>query len=262
MQSGFREATDDVLVHAMRAGDEAAVSEFIERYQNLVLVQARRFRVPPDERQHWTGEVLYDVSLSLMRANRPAPGSLAGYLISACRRKAMMNDRRRRARMVRESAAVEQAGGERVVVAGCSEESLRQAHGVESEPPSLPAVLQQLVATLDDRMEPQERLLLSWMGHRVPYSTMAQWLGITRAAVIKRATRLRFRLLGFTFQFGLTLESADRRELARFLRRTGALDATALARLENQDTVDRIHSVLSAPAKGSATRRSIEHEQA
>ena len=262
MQSGYREANDDALVRGMRAGDEAAVSEFIERYQNLVQVQARRFRVPPDERKHWTGELLYDVSLSLIRATRPTPTSLAGYLISACRHKVMMDGRARRARVVRESAAVDEVSGECIVVASCSEESLRQARGMASEPPSLPAVLQRLVVTLDERMDPQERLLLSWMGHRVPYATMAQWLGITRAAVIKRATRLRFRLLGFTFQFGQTLASGDRRELARFLRRTGSLDATTLARLENDNTIDRSHSVSSRPTQGSSIQRGIEHEQA
>jgi hypothetical protein len=248
VQSRYKEANDDALIYAMRAGEEAAVSEFIERYQYLVLIQARRFRVPPDERQHWTAELLYDVSLALMRATRPAPTSLAAYLIAACRRKAMMGERARRSRMVREAAVVGDAGGERVVVAGCSEESLRQAQGLVSEAPSLPAVLQRLVATLDERMDPGERILVSWMGQRVPYATMAEWLGITRAAVIKRATRLRIKLLGMAFQFGQTLNRGDRRELVRFLRRTGALDAIALARLEGDDANDRTSPSSPTPA--------------
>jgi hypothetical protein len=233
VESRYREANDDALVHAMRAGEEEAVCEFIERYQHLVLIQARRFGVPPDDRQHWTAEVLYDVALAMMRSVRPVPTSLPAYLIATCRRRVMMTERARRARMVRESALVGYAGGERIVVAGCSEESLRQAQGPASEPASLPAVLDRLVVALDEQLDTGERTLLSWMGQRVPYGTMASWLGVTRSAVIKRAMRLRVRLLGVAMEFGQTLDSVDRRELVRFFRRTGALDAIALARLEN-----------------------------
>jgi hypothetical protein len=233
VESRYRETNDDALVRAMRAGEEEAVCEFIERYQHLVLIQARRFRVPFDDRQHWTAELLYDVALALMRSVRPAPSSFPAYLIAACRRKVMMSERARRTRMVRESALVDYAGGERVVVASCSEESLRQAHGPASESASLPAVLERLIVALDEQLDPGERTLLSWMGQRVPYGTMASWLGISRSAVIKRAMRLRVRLLGVAMEFGQTLGSLDRRELVRFFRRTGALDAIALARLEN-----------------------------
>lgn len=229
----YREVSDQAVVHAMRAGEEPAMREFIERYQSLVLVQARRFRVPEDERQHWTAEALYDVALSLIRSTRPVPASLPGYLIAACRRKAMMSERARRSRMVREAAVAGNVGGERVIVATCSEESLRQARGPTREASSLPVVLERLVEALDDRLDASERTLLSWMGQRVPYSTMATWLEISRSAVIKRAMRLRVRLLGVAMEFGQTLDTADRRELVRFFRRTGALDALALARLEN-----------------------------
>ena len=233
MLPAYREASDDAVVHAMRAGEEPAMREFIERYQSLVLVQARRFRVPEDERQHWTAEALYDVALSLIRSTRPLPTSLPGYLIAACRRKAMMSERARRSRMVREAAVAGNVGGERVIVATCSEDSLRQARGPAPEVASLPVVLERLVEALDDRLDTRERTLLSWMGQRVPYSTMAAWLEISRSAVIKRAMRLRVRLLGVAMEFGQTLDTADRRELVRFFRRTGALDAIALARLEN-----------------------------
>ncbi len=64
---------------------------------------------------------------------------------------------------------------------------------------------------------------------------MATWLEISRSAVIKRAMRLRVRLLGVAMEFGQTLDTADRQELVRFFRRTGALDAIALARLENSE---------------------------
>lgn len=233
MLPAYRGASDDAVVHAMRAGAEPAMREFIERYQSLVLVQARRFRVPEDERQHWTAEALYDVALSLIRSTRPVPTSLPGYLIAACRRKALMSERARRARMVREAAVAGNVGGERVIMATCSEDSLRQARGPMREVSSLPVVLERLVEALDDRLDTSERTLLSWMGQRVPYSTMAAWLNISRAAVIKRAMRLRVRLLGVAMEFGQSLDSADRRELVRFFRRTGALDAIALARLEN-----------------------------
>jgi hypothetical protein len=217
----------------MRAGDEPAMREFIERYQSLVLVQARRFRISTEERQHWTAELLYDVALALIRSTRPVPASMPGYLIAACRRKAMMGERARRARMVREAVLSGTIGGERVVMATCSEESVRQARGLTREPAVLPNVLERLIGALDEQLDTDERILLSWMGQRVPYGTMATWLGITRAAVIKRAMRLRVRLLGVALEFGQALGNSDRRELVRFFRRTGALDEIALARLED-----------------------------
>jgi hypothetical protein len=235
----------------MRAGEEPAMREFIERYQSLVLVQARRFRVPEDERQHWTAEALCDVALSLIRSTRPVPTSVPGYLIAACRRKAMMTERARRSRMVREAAVAASVGGERVIVATCSEDSLRQARGPSREPSSsLPVVLERLVEALDDRLDSSERTLLSWMGQRVPYSTMATWLDISRSAVIKRAMRLRVRLLGVAMEFGQTLDVADRRELVRFFRRTGALDALALARLENDENAQESRRSSTVPPRG------------
>jgi hypothetical protein len=225
--------------------------EFIERYQSLVLVQARRFRVPEDERQHWTAEALYDVALSLIRSTRPVPTSLPGYLIAACRRKAMMSERARRSQMVREAAVAGNVGGERVIVGTCSEDSLRQARGPAREESSLPLVLERLVEALDDRLDTSERTLLSWMGQRVPYSTMAAWLKISRSAVIKRAMRLRVRLLGVAMEFGQTLDTADRRELVRFFRRTGALDALALARLENGEHARDARRSSTVSARGA-----------
>ena len=233
MRSAYKEASDDAVVQAMRAGEESAMREFIDRYQSLVLIQARRFRVPEGERQHWTAEALYDVALALVRSRRPVPTSVPGYLIAACRRKVMMAERARRTRLVREAAVAGSVGGERVILGTCSEHSLRHAHGLTGDVPALPAVLERLVEALDHRLETSERTLLSWMGQRVPYSTMASWLDISRSAVIKRAMRLRVRLLGLAMEFAQTLDAADRLELVRFFRRTGALDAIALARLEN-----------------------------
>ena len=243
----FREADDGALVQAMRNGEEAAVSEFIERYQHLVLIQAGRLRVPSDERQHWSADLLYDVSLALMRSTRPPPRSVPAYLITACRRKAIMAERARRTRAVHEAAVVDDAGGDRVLVSTCSEESLRQARGPGSEPLPIPGVLEKLVAALDEHLNSGERTLLSWMGQRVPYATMAEWLGITRTAVIKRATRLRIRLLGVAFQFAQTLCSNDRRELVRFFRRAGALDSASLTRLETGDADHDDRQLRTAP---------------
>ena len=250
MLRAYKEASDDAVVHAMRAGEEQAMREFIERYQSVALVQARRFRVPEDERRHWTADLLYDVALSLVRSTRPVPTSLPGYLIAACRRKAMMNERARRSRLVREAAVAGSVGGERVIVGTCSEESLRLARGPLRDVSSLSAVLERLVAALDERLDATERTLLSWMGQRVPYSTMATWLDISRSAVIKRAMRLRVRLLGVAMEFGQTLDTADRRELVRFFRRTGALDAIALARLENG-----VHGREAHPSSADSARR-------
>ena len=56
--SRYRQYSDRALVEAMRAFDADALQEFIERFQHLVLLRARRLRVPPDDRKAWAADLL------------------------------------------------------------------------------------------------------------------------------------------------------------------------------------------------------------
>lgn len=227
--------SDRALIDAMRAREGEAVEEFIRRFQHLVFVQAKRLRIPAAERRRWVGDLLVEVASSLARRRRDAPRAIAPYLVTAAKRKAFADRRQQAARERLTSANATEIGGagERALASTCSEASIRATHGPGWEPSSLSMGLVHLVERLDARMSPQERQLLSWMAHRVPYATIAQWLGITRAAAIKRGTRLRARLVDMVLEIGVSLEPAERAELLRLLRRTGGFGAAELSALKD-----------------------------
>ena len=119
-------------------------------------------------------------------------------------------------------------------MSACSEASVRSTYGPDWEPLRLPPVLERLVSVFEQRVSTDERQLLSWVGQRVPFSLIAEWLGVSRAAAIKRVGRLRERLIDAALHFGTSLEASDLAELARFLRRTGVVDDTRLLDMHDQ----------------------------
>ena len=240
--------SDRALIDAMRARDGEAVEEFIRRFQHLVFVQAKRLRIAPAERPRWVGDLLVEVASSLGRQRRDAPRAIAPYLVTAAKRKAFAERRQQAARERLTSVNATEMGGagERALASTCSEASIRATHGPGWEPSAVPMGLVHLVERLDTRMSPQERQLLSWMAHRVPYATIAQWLGITRAAAIKRGTRLRARLVDMVLEIGVSLEPVERGELLRFLRRTGGFGAAELSSLS-----DEAPTLPPAPRRGA-----------
>ena len=215
----------------MRSFDGAALEEFIERFQHLVMLQARRLRVRPEERKAWTSELLYDVASSLCRQpHGHAVGALVPYVMTACRRKAFAA---RRDMAVRERADAGLMGelggaGERALLTTCSEDAVRGSYGPGVEPVPLPLVLERLVSLFDEGISAEERMLLSLVAQRTPYSVIGPSLGITRAAAIKRTTRIRARLVEAARRFGQGLDREDRVELLRFLRRCGSALAADL----------------------------------
>lgn len=233
--SGSRAAalSDRALLEAIRAQRPDAIEELIRRCHSLVLRQATRLGIPRDERVVWAMELLYHVAMSIARETASTPRAIGPYVATACKRKAFTERRDRVVRERWEGDSTEELGGhsERAVVAACSEDSLRAARGPAWEQPELPPVLERLVARIDGEISEQERQLLSWVGQHVPYSLIAEWLGVSRAAVTKRITRLRARLIRVACRFGGTLDPADTALLVRFLRRAGAVDERRLAGL-------------------------------
>lgn len=225
---------DRALVALLRARDGDAVEEFIRRFEPVAAIQARRLRVPPAERRHWVAELLYDVATTVAAGEGQLPHSIPGYLVTACRWKAMAAERDRALREEREGDAMREVAGagEWAVSSACSEDSLRAAEGPGWEPLGLSPVLEKLVGALEGGVTGEERQLLSWVGQRVPYSLMAEWLGVGRSAAVKRVTRLRARLLEVAVRLGAALDDEERAELLRFLRRAGVGDHPALRELE------------------------------
>lgn len=235
-QSHYAALSDRALMDALRARDGEAIEEFIRRYQALVLVQARRLRIAPEDRAHWVTELLYQVAIAIARDAASVPRSLGPYLVTACKRKAFSEWRNRLTRERWEVQCADEtgAGNQRAVVSACSEAAVRSTYGPDWEPVRLSPVLERLVSVFEEGVSPDERQLLSWVGQRVPYSLVAEWLGISRTAAIKRVGRLRDRLIEAALRFGASLDAADVSELARFLRRAGVVDEARLLEMHNQ----------------------------
>lgn len=252
-RSRYRDASDRALVDGMRTLDPWALEEFVARFQDLVTDRAKRHRVPFAERRAWVADLLYDVATTLSRRTRgPVPDHLGGYLIGACRRKALAMARDRLVREQIEDALADDVGNqeEHAVLSACSEHSVRATYAPDLEPAPLPPVLERLVSMFDEGISDDERQLLAWVGQRIPYSLIAEWLGEKRPTIVKRTTRLRARLVDAALRFGTALEREDRRELLRFLRRTDMFseqELTALASTPSAISHD-IRAGISLPA--------------
>ena len=236
MESRFREVSDAALVAAVRRGESDAIDEFLERFQEVVMSQAKLMRIPSAEWRSWTSDLLCDVVISLMDGTQSSPRSVVAYLITAARNKHRAAQREwsiHRTRIA--ERATELSGAERVLASACSESSLNATYAPDWEPAPLPPVLNRLVSVMECAISRDERHLLSWVAQRTSFSTIARMLGEKRPTIVKRVTRLRARLVAVALRFGESLDIRERTELVRFLRRTGAYDAAALDALARGD---------------------------
>lgn len=229
MENRFRRVGDAALVAAVRRGETDAIDEFLERFQEVVMSQAKLLRVPPGEWRSWTSELLCDVVVGLIRKTGASPRSVVAYLITAARNKHRAAQRERSLHQRRlEERATYLDGAERVLATACSEFSVRTTYAPDWEPAPLPPVLDRLVSAMEYSINSDEQRLLSWVAQRTSFSTIGRMLGEQRSTIVKRVTRLRARLVEAALRFGESLAASERGELVRFLRRTGAYDAAAL----------------------------------
>jgi DNA-binding CsgD family transcriptional regulator len=227
--SQFRAISDAALVAAVRRSEPEAIDEFLERFQEVVMSQAKLLRVPRHEWRGWTAELLCDVVVGLMEMKQRSPRSIVAYLIAAARNKHRAAQREWSIHQTRlTERATEVGGSERVLASVCSESTVRATYAPDWEPARLPPVLDHLVSAIQGAITPDEHILLSWVSQRTSFSTIARMLGEHRSTVVKRVTRLRARLIELTMRFGHSLHARERQDLVRFLRRTGAYDPAAL----------------------------------
>lgn len=256
-RSRWEAVGDRALVEALRARHPEAVDEFVRRFEPVVARYARWLRVPPSEQHHWTGEVLYDVAMTLARGRGGLPRHLGAYVAGACRLRALeerASAAEYRTRILDALGSVHDSvygSGEAVVVGLSSESALRDARGPEWEPPALAPVLERLLSAFDEGATPDERRIIKWLGDQISYTRIAEWLGITRPAAVSRIQRLRTRLIEVAFRFGAGLEAAEREELVRFLRRSHVVDQERVAALA--------HGEYSHPSRTSAPNDQKEH---
>lgn len=216
-----------------------AVDEFIRRFEPAAARYARASEVEASERAHWASELLYEVAMTLTRSKGAPPRHLGAYVAGACRLRVQEMRASEATYRTRIGDALADVHSdtlrlrELVVASLCSEDSLRDARGPDWEAPPLAPVLERLVTALDEGITPDERRLLKWLGDQISYTTIAEWLGITRPAAVSRIQRLRSRLIDAALRYGSALDRAERAEFTRFLRRTGAVDAQRVLALHS-----------------------------
>lgn len=214
---------DAALVEAMRRGDTTALREFLLRFEPLLEHHAHRLGASGGERDDLVGDTLEDAALALVAPNATTPRSLPAYLVTSLRNR-ILNTRRATGgvRRVRESAL-----GDRPTAADalCSESSLRASAGPGWEPPRPSRAVASLASALLDDLSEDERLLLVWVSHHVPYREIAAWLGVGYAAVGKRVERLRTRLRARADRHLASSSDDERRVLETLFTRAGPLAA-------------------------------------
>jgi RNA polymerase sigma factor (sigma-70 family) len=212
---------DTALVDAMRRGETGALREFLLRFEPLLEHHAHRLGASGGERDDLVGETLEDAALALVVPNATTPRSLPAWLVTSLRNR-LFNARRSASgvRRVRETALRE---GPTADDALCSESSQRDSAGPGWEPPRPSRAVAALATVLLAELTDEERLLLVWVSHHVPYREIAAWLGIGYAAVGKRVERLRARLRAKADVHLASSSDAERRVLETLFTRAGAL---------------------------------------
>lgn len=237
---------------------------FIVRFEPLVWQQAVLLGVALDERAHWVGEVLYDVATTLGRGRTEPPRQLTAYVAGACGKKARRQRTADKAYRANLHAMVDRvdATDEPAVTELCSENALRNTHGPGWDHPVLSPVLERLASAFDEGIDDDERRLLQWLAHQVSYTTIAEWLGIKRPAAVSRIQRLRARLIDAALRFGAGLDTGERAEFVRFLRRSGAIAEQRIIEIEMTGHPERRASGRAGnPEPGRARTRRREDGQ-
>jgi len=219
--SAARALGDAALVEAMRQGDPSALREFLLRFEPLLEHHAHRLGASGGERDDLVGDTLEDAALALVVPNAATPRSVPAYLVTSLRNR-IFNSRRAATgpRRVRESALGDRPSADDAL---CSESSQRASAGPGWEPPRPSRAVASLATVLLDDLPDDDRLLLVWVSHHVPYREIAAWLGIGYAAVGKRVERLRTRLRARADLHLAASTDADRRVLETLFTRAGPL---------------------------------------
>lgn len=215
----MRALGDAALLEAMRRGEEAAFREFIVRFEKQLDQNARRLGLAGGERRTIVAETLDDAALMLIIPGRATPRSLPAYLIVALRNRLRNELRSRKRSSVREGQPGTHAADDSDGSLLYSEAARRDSAGPAWEPAAASPAVVALSAALVGDLTEEERVLLVWVSHHVPYREIAAWLDVGYAAVGKRVERLRTRLRARAEQYLDSLPDAERSELRALLAR-------------------------------------------
>jgi DNA-directed RNA polymerase specialized sigma24 family protein len=221
---------DDALVRGVQRGDAAALREFCARFRPVLLEQARRFHIPPDDRDTMVLAFLDDLAMKIVHGTKPT--ALAGFVIRAFRNHAI--DQYRRERVVQRELEehAEMISGDRVVPYGCSSFTTDATQGTAGQlfaDDVSSTTVYMLTEYLMRRRTPTERQLLMWLSNRVPLRDIAAWLQLSYSNTKVRAHRLRLKMAREAVAYLNTLDEPARSETRRFLHRAGVGLAEASA---------------------------------
>lgn len=184
----WRATSDTELVAAMRKGSYDALREFYARFEPLLARYAARAGVSMEGWEDDAHDVLCDVVLSLISNDKPTRArarddvrDIHSYIQRAFRNR-MLDARRSASRREQHEALATSSDAEtseRMVLATCSESSVRAAAGARSdgEPPS-PAIAR-LATVLGAELSKSERQMLTWVGNDVRCATWRRGSGST-----------------------------------------------------------------------------------
>jgi RNA polymerase sigma factor (sigma-70 family) len=200
---------DRGLIVAMRCQDRGALAEFYRRFRPVLVVAARRLTADAVDGEAIVEDVLTDAAVRFVSTTTPIPGSVAGYLVRMLRNR-VLNAVRSRDRLA-----------QRVTDAACTSEHAERTsagaeHEIERHTTPAPAVAR-LAAALDAAMTEDERMLATWLANGVAQQQIADWVGVSYAALCKRVSRLRARLRVVAERHMSTASADDRRALAPLL---------------------------------------------
>jgi DNA-directed RNA polymerase specialized sigma24 family protein len=216
----------------MRAGDELAWGEFVDRFRPLLEQFALRTGIPRWEWSTCVTEVLEDMALKVAAGRTTVPTNLASYLVRAARNRHLDLRRAARRRDRYYSSASGSGAVEGVVESLCSESARRASEGPSLGDAAVSDALAHLAAVLREDLSEDEVLLLAWRSAGVPHRQVAAWLGISYEAASKRVARLLQRLRAIAWLRAESFPPEERAEIERFFRRVGAMPAVDAVRRE------------------------------
>jgi RNA polymerase sigma factor (sigma-70 family) len=221
LKVNYRELGDSALLDAMRAHDPRAIDEFIIRHQRLLFERARDAGMRRRDCEDHIIEVVEDVAIQIV-ARRIRPSKALGAYVVACffnRLADMVEEAKRRRRVVRENSEDAPGQGEQAVMSLVSESSIRDSQGPEWECVPLPEPLRRLASTIEEGLSVEDQQILAWHSQYVPLRQVAAWLGVSYAAAAKRSWRLRESLREAATRCAFSLTPKERRQLADFFDR-------------------------------------------
>lgn len=240
--------SDVDVVLFMRTGAPVAFEEFVERFHPVLLDYARRAGMDQPERDELVSDVLTDVALKLLAPGVQVPRNPRMYLIAAFRNRLLNGERGRMRRenelsaVLRDAALDSEYADDRDVVAGCSEQAVRESRGPGWEYASPSTVIERLAEHLIEALSTDERRLLVAVAENIPQRQVAQWLGVSHATARKKLERVRGRMMGVAMRYTKALPPDDAHEVHRFFRRCrariGASDHVTYAERANGNDDD------------------------